>query len=201
MCNEFAREANLEELAALFGEVDILPPFAWEEGRLPNDTEAKASIRISDLSPVVRLKEGRLIGAMTPWAWRAPNGRPVFNFVSEGRDFAKVDRVLIPATGFYEYTTPATPKVKLKDRHLFTLTGEPWFWIAGLVRDGAFSMLTTAPGPDVAPYHDRGIVPLDPADGLAWLDLKGPAAQVLKPPPAGRLTVRTLRRDGVDLAA
>lgn len=201
MCNEFARKASLDELAVLFGEIDVLPAFEWEDGRLPNDTEAKASIRISDSSPVVRLKDGMLKGAMTPWAWRAPNGRPVFNFVSEGRDFARVDRVLIPATGFYEYTTPEAPKVKLKDRHLFTLTGEPWFWIAGLVRDGAFSMLTTAPGPDIAPYHDRGIVPLSPADGLAWLDLKGPAAQVLKPPAAGRLSVQTLRRDGVELAA
>ena len=201
MCNEFAREANLEDLAALFGEVGGLPAFEWDGGRLPNDTEAKASIRISDSSPVVRLFDGKLVGAVTPWAWKAPNGRPVFNFVSEGRDFAKVDRVLIPATGFYEYTAPAAPKVKLKDRHLFRMAGEPWFWIAGLVRDGAFSMLTTAPGPDVAPFHDRGVVPLKPADGLAWLDLKGPASAVLRPPPAGALAVRTLRRDGIDLAA
>ena len=28
---------------------------------------------------------------------------------------------LIPATGFYEYTAPEKPKVKLKDRHLFTI--------------------------------------------------------------------------------
>jgi putative SOS response-associated peptidase YedK len=34
-------------------------------------------------------------------------------------------------------------------------------------------MLTTAPGPDVAPYHDRQVAVLAPADWLAWL---GPAA-------------------------
>ncbi|HEX5378572.1 MAG TPA: SOS response-associated peptidase family protein [Phenylobacterium sp.] len=201
MCNEYAREQTLEEMARAFGEVEVLPPFEWSDGRLPNDTEAKSSIRISDAAPVVRLAGDRLTGAMTTWAWRAPNGRPVFNFQSEGRDFSHSDRVLVPATGFYEYTAPAAPKVKLKDRHIFTLKGEPWFWIAGIARDGAFTLLTAEPGADVAPYHDRSIITLAPAAGLDWLTLSRPAADILKAPPAGRLAVRTLRRDGVDLAS
>jgi putative SOS response-associated peptidase YedK len=201
MCNEYAREQNLEELAEIFGEVEVLPLFAWEDGKIPNDTAPKSSVRISDTAPVVRLGEGGLRGAMLPWAWRAPNGRPVFNFQSEGRDFSHMDRVLVPATGFYEYTAPADPKARLKDRHLFTMTGQPWFWIAGVARDGAFALLTTAPGPDVAAYHDRSIVTLAPAAGLEWLTLSRPAREILKPPPAGALAVRTLRRDGVDLPA
>lgn len=201
MCNEYARKQSLDELTKLFGAVDGLPPFEWEDGRLPNDLDGKESVRVSDVAPILRLKEGRLVGSMTPWSWKAPNGRPVFNFQSEGRDFSRIDRVLIPASGFYEHTTAEHPKAKLKDRHLFTLTGEPWFWIAGLARDGAFAMLTTQPGPDVAPYHDRGIVPLRPAAGLEWLTLARPEREILQPPPAGALTVTTLRRDGVDLAA
>lgn len=51
MCNEFAREQNLEELAALFAGVDELPLFGWEGGRLPNDTAGRTSIRISDVPP------------------------------------------------------------------------------------------------------------------------------------------------------
>jgi putative SOS response-associated peptidase YedK len=200
MCNEFARKVDLSDLGKLFGQIESLPPFEWEDGLLPNDLAAKDSVRISDSAPVVRLKGGRLVGAMTSWAWRGPGGKPVFNFKSEGRDFTQTDRVLIPATGFYEYTTPAAPRVKLKDRHLFTHVGEPWFWIAGLVRDGAFSMLTTAPGPDVAPYHDRSIVTLSPAAGLDWLALSRPPPEILQAAPAGALEVRTLRRDGVDLA-
>lgn len=201
MCNEYAREQNLEELAEAFGQVEVLPLFAWEDGRIPNDTAGKASVRISDTAPVVRLAEGRLLGAMLPWSWRAPNGRPVFNFQSEGRDFSRTDRVLIPATGFYEYTAPTNAKAKLKDRHLFTMKGQAWFWIAGIARDGAFTMLTTAPGPDVAPYHDRSIVTLAPTAGLEWLTLSRPEREILQPPPAGALAVRTLRRDGVDLPA
>lgn len=201
MCNEYARKQSLDELAKLFGTLEDAPPFEWEDGRLPNDLDGKDSVRISDVAPIVRLKGDRLVGSMSPWSWKAPNGRPVFNFVSEGRDLSKVDRVLIPATGFYEYTTPEAPKVKLKDRHLFTMAGEPWFWIAGLARDGAFSMLTTQPGPDVAPYHDRGIIPLRPGAGLDWLTLSWPQGDILRPPSQGVLNVTTLRRDGVDLAA
>jgi putative SOS response-associated peptidase YedK len=42
----------------------------------------------------------------------------------------------------------------------FTQTGEDWFCFAGLwlpISDGgeAFTLLTTTPGPDDAPIHDR----------------------------------------------
>lgn len=201
MCNEYAREKSLEEIAAAFSQVKILPLFEWENDQTPNDLAPKSSVRISDRAPIVRLGNGRLVGSMTPWAWRGPTGKPVFNFQSEGRDFSHNDRVLIFATGFYEYTAPAAPRVKLKDQHLFTLRGRDWFWIAGVARDGAFTMLTTAPGPDVAPFHDRQIVALSPEDGLAWLTLSRPAADILRAGPAGSLEVRTLRRDGVSLAA
>ncbi len=56
-------------------------------------------------------------------------------FVSEGRDFSKSERVLIPATGFYEYTAPGKAEDKTQDRHLFTLKGEDWFWIAGIAKE------------------------------------------------------------------
>ncbi len=175
-----------------------LPPFGWQSGRIPNNTDPNPSIRIRDTAAIVRLREGKLVGDVATWAWLAPTGKPVFNFVSEGRDFGSSDRVLIPATGIYEYTTPSTPKIKLKDRNLFTMAGEPWFWIAGIVRDASFTMLTTAPGPDVAPYHDRQIVTLAPADGVGWLSPLGLPGAVLRVPPADTFAVRTLRADGVD---
>jgi putative SOS response-associated peptidase YedK len=199
VCNEYARKANLKELQNEFGGVQGVEGVEWEDGRLPNDLDGKDSVRISDAAPIARLRGDRLILSMTSWAWRGPGGKPVFNFKSEGRDFSHNDRVLIPATGFYEYTAPAAPKVKLKDRHLFTMVGEPWFWIAGIVREGAFTMLTTAPGPDVLPYHDRSIITLAPAAGLDWLALSRPSRDILQAPPAGALSVRTLRRDGLDL--
>ncbi len=198
MCNEFALEQNLEDLAALFAGSPELPLFGWEGGLLPNNTQGRASIRISDVAPVVRLAEGRLSGSMLPWAWKGANGAPVFNYRTEGRDFSGADRVLVPASGFYEYTTPAMPKAKLKDRHLFTMMGRSWFWMAGLVRHGAFSLLTSEPGPDVAPYHSRGIIPLAPTAGLDWLALSRPQDDLFRPLPAGTLVATTLRTDGVE---
>jgi putative SOS response-associated peptidase YedK len=133
---------------------------------------------------------------MTTWGWKTPQGKPVFNFASEGRDFSGSDRVLVPATGFYEYTTPTAPKVKLKDRHHFTMVGEPWFWIAGIVKNDCFSLLTVAPGRDILPYHDRQIVTLRPTEGLHWLKLDVPVGEVLRSMPPGAFKVETLRKNG-----
>ena len=54
-------------------------------------------------------------------------------------------------------------------------------------------MLTTAPGPDVAPIHDRQMVVLERADWLAWLDLSRPEAELLRALPAGSLHVEQVR--------
>jgi putative SOS response-associated peptidase YedK len=60
------------------------------------------------------------------------------------------------------------------------------------VRDDRFTMLTTDPGPDIAPYHNRQIVILPKDQWAAWL---GPATEPppLQPLPAGSLKVEKLR--------
>ncbi len=56
------------------------------------------------------------------------------------------------------------------------MAGLPDFWIAGVVRDGAFSMLTTALGPAVGTYHARQTVVLPPGgSALARTDGAGGA--------------------------
>jgi putative SOS response-associated peptidase YedK len=50
-------------------------------------------------------------------------------------------------------------------------------------------MLTTEPGPDVAPYHQRQVAVLPSADWRAWLDYSAPAAELLKPLAGGSLQV------------
>src|SRR3546814_8614408 len=126
---------------------------------------------------------------MTQWAWIDHRGKPVFKFRSDNRSFASSDRRLIPSDGFYEFTVPANPKQRLKDKWLFTLVGEPWFWIAGIVKDGCFTMLTTAPGEDVKPYHDRQVVVLPRRQGIEWLDLTRPEAELLRPLPVRSLGI------------
>ena len=57
----------------------------------------------------------------------------------------------------------------------------------------SFTMLTTEPGPDIQPYHDRQVVVLKPEDWAAWLFFTRPETELLKPLPAGSLTVETVR--------
>jgi len=57
----------------------------------------------------------------------------------------------------------------------------------------AFTLLTTEPGPDVAPIHNRQMVVLDRSDWLAWLDLTRPESELLQPLPAGDLSVAQVR--------
>jgi putative SOS response-associated peptidase YedK len=57
----------------------------------------------------------------------------------------------------------------------------------------AFTILTTEPGPDVAPIHNRQVVVLDRDNWLAWLDLTRPEGELLRPLPAGSLVVEQVR--------
>ena len=54
-------------------------------------------------------------------------------------------------------------------------------------------MLTTSPGPDIEPYHNRQIVVLPPRDWASWLYADQPAAELLRPLPAGALSVSLAR--------
>jgi putative SOS response-associated peptidase YedK len=199
MRNDYAREIEAGRVIKALKEMEHIPPFEWEAGRIPNDAGPTPHIKIREKGLVARLGSSKLEGSMMTWAWKTPQGKPVFNFVSEKRDFSKTERCLILATEFYEYTEPQKPKVKLKDQHFFTMKGQEWFWIAGIVKQDAFTMLTAEPGPDMKPYHDRQICVLPPEAGMDWLTLSRPEADLLVPPPKATLLHRQPRKDGVEL--
>ncbi len=50
-------------------------------------------------------------------------------------------------------------------------------------------MLTTEPGPDVAPFHDRQIVVLEQGRAMEWLDLTRPETELLVALPPNSMTV------------
>lgn len=193
MCNEIRRRVALGEIRDAFSQLRI--PLRFPEG-LPNLAPAD-SVRITDPTAIVRRGEdGEAELVVRRWSWPGPSGRPVYNFRSEGREFGS-GRCLIPADGFFEFTAPADPKSRRKDKWLFTKAGEDFFCIAGLWRKAgdaeAFTMLTTAPGPDVAPYHGRQIVVLERSDWGRWLDPATPASELLEPLAAGALEVERVR--------
>jgi len=112
---------------------------------------------------------------------------PIFNFRSEGRSFETSNRCLILASAFFGFTGSRSPKAK----HRFTLTDAPFLAIAGIWREAdgnqAFTMLTTEPGIDIAPFHNRQVVVLPPEDWSAWIYLSPPERDLLPPLPAGSI--------------
>jgi putative SOS response-associated peptidase YedK len=191
MCNLYTQSKSVDEVARLFSELQM--PLSFPDG-LPN--LRAEDIAITDPGPIIRQGDGKLEMVVRRWSWPAPGGKPVFNFRSDGREFSS-GRCLIPADGFYEFTKPDDLKAKRKHKWLFTLRDSPMFAIAGLWRtDGqvgeAFTMLTTEPGEDIKPYHNRQIVVLPPADFGRWLDPAVPAAELCKPLPAGSLSVEQI---------
>jgi putative SOS response-associated peptidase YedK len=193
MCNDYRLRLSADEIATVFSEIRIPLRFT---GGVPN-LEPRDDVRIGDTAPIVRRAEnGAPELVQLRWSWPGPTGKPVFNFRSEGRRFDS-GRCLIPADAFYEFTTPpeGSPKRARKSKWEFRLAEEPWFCIAGLWRPyaggEAFTMLTTSPGPDIAPYHDRQIVVLGKRDWVAWLDGPEPQA-VLKPSAAGALSAKLI---------
>src|SRR5687767_13952049 len=208
MCNENRRLVALGKVREGFSQLRI--PLRFPEG-MPN-LEPLVGIRITDRNAIVRAArdggdEPDAAGLVVRrWSWPGPNGRPVYNFRSEGREFGNSPnggRCLIVADGFYEFTAPSVepgaPKPKRKEKWLFTKGDEEWFCIAGIWRTSpevgeAFTMLTVEPGADVAPYHDRQIVVLDRQHWASWLDASVPARELLRPSPAG--TFEIMRVEG-----
>lgn len=196
MCNEVRRRIALGQIRDDFSQVRI--PLRFPEG-LPNLAPLD-SIRITDPNAIVRIGAGGAELVMRRWSWPGANGRPLYNFRSEGRTFRNGEsggRCLVIADGFYEFTAHSDPKSKRKHKWLFTLAGEPFFCIAGLWRrtaevGEAFTLLTTEPGPDVAPYHHRQICVLERGDWGRWLDDEVPAGEVLRPLKAGALAVEQI---------
>lgn len=191
MCNDYRLEIEIASILEDFDELEI--NIETPEG-IPN-VEPRTDIKISDTAPIVRGIEGRRgAGELVNrrWSWPGRNGRPVYNFRSEGREFAS-GRCLILADGFYEHTDPQ-PGQKRKTKWLFTLKDHEWFCIAGIWRahpeiGEAFTMLTMDPGEDVKPYHSRQIVPLTRERWADWLDPDVPARDVLRVLPGGSLSV------------
>jgi putative SOS response-associated peptidase YedK len=192
VCNDYRLEVPIASIIEDFDDLEI--KIDLPEGT-PN-VAAREDIKISDIAPIIKGFEGtRDVGELVNrrWSWPAPNGKPVYNFRSEGRTFTS-QRCLIPADGFFEFGPPIEPGQKRKTKYLFTLKDHDWFCIAGIWRSHpevgeAFTMLTMEPGEDVAPYHARQIIPLTRDQWVDWLDPSVPAEDVLRVLPKGSLPV------------
>jgi putative SOS response-associated peptidase YedK len=193
MCNDYEQHVAYAQYAEAVRQFGLTTPGDESEADLPQADD----IRIGDLGPVIRAAGNGVELVQMRFGFPPPRPRasPVFNFKSDGRHFDKSNRCLIIISGFFEFTGSKYPKTKIR----FSLKGSPLMAIAGLWREGAdaeppaFTMLTTDPGPDIAPYHDRQVVLLRPEDWSAWLFLTKPESDLMKPLRAGSLEVEMVR--------
>ena len=168
-----------------------LPIVVPGPGAAPN-LEPLEQVRPTDVAPIIRAAEGGVELARLKWGFAParPKAPPVINFRSEGRRFGK-GRCLVPADCFFEFTGTKYPKTRWR----FTETGQDWLCMAGLWRPAegdwpeSFTLLTTEPGPDVKPYHDRQVVVLPRERWAAWLDPEADCADLLVAGSEGVLSV------------
>jgi putative SOS response-associated peptidase YedK len=191
MCNDYGNDIPYSAYLKAFSETRIPVRFPQAAPNL----EPRADIWPTDTAPVIRQIDDGAEFTQLRWGFppAKPKGAPIINFRSEGRRFPK-GRCLVPASHFFEFTGSKAPKAKWK----FTKAGDEWFCFAGLWRPmpeggDAFTLLTTEPGPDVAPIHNRQVVILERADWRAWLRLERPEGELLRPLPAGALAVEQVR--------
>ena len=195
MCASYEARFSVTELVVAFSRTGC--PLRFPQG-LPN-IEPVDEVRPTDLAHAIRAAtqaEAELATLRFGFPGVPREGRakppPVINFRSEGRSFSNGPnggRALVPVSGFYEFTGETYPKTRWRLRG----AEAPVLALAALWRRGAdgvadaFSLLTGEPGPDVAPYHTRGVIPLAPDLWADWLFDRVPAEALLAPPPAGTL--------------
>ena len=189
MCNDYERQVEWAVYCEAMAKAQLGMPADANPEQLPSTDDT----RVNDIAPIMRTRGNVVELASLRWGFAPPRpgAAPVFNFKSEGRKFDKSNRCLIPASAFFEFTGTKSPKSKWR----FTLAGSPILAIAGLWREDpttgdAFTMLTTPPGADIAPFHDRQVVVMPVQDYATWLYLDKPEAELLTPLPAGSLAVR-----------
>lgn len=192
MCNDYEQHVTHAAYREALKALDL------ETASAASDIEFRVAddIRIGDSGPVLRAAGNgvEVIAMRFGWAPPRPKAAAVFNFKSDGRHFDRSKRCLVICSAFFEFTGSKYPKAK----HRFSLKSSPVMGIAGLWSeedDGtlAFTMLTTEPGADIAPFHNRQVCVLRPEDWTAWPFLTRPEEELLRPLPQGSLQVETVR--------
>ncbi|MBB2754588.1 UNVERIFIED_ORG: putative SOS response-associated peptidase YedK [Rhizobium aethiopicum] len=193
MCSEYEQQISYAEYRKVMQDLALGIP----AHQTAHDMPTASDIKIGEMAPVMRAGGDNIL-ELTQMKFGFPATRtrgPVFNLRSKGKHFSDNHRCLVPASAFFEFTDRKHPKA----RHRLTLVSAPFMAIAAIWRPSqkgqpaAFTMLTTKPGPDVEPLHNRQVVVLRPINWKAWIDLTKPEEELLRPLTIGSLRVETRR--------
>jgi putative SOS response-associated peptidase YedK len=198
VCGRYELNATPLQIAARFGVLDV-PAFA------PN-----GDLRPTNQAPVIRLDRERARqcelmrwGLIPSWAGDIKIANRCFNARAETvatlpsfRTAYQRRRCIVPASAFFEWPLSAGRKHKMRiarhDGDLLAMAGLWEYWRdrnrpeeEGIV---SYTIITTTPNADVAPYHNRMPVMLGIGQFDAWLDpSQGDARALLQPPAEGML--------------
>lgn len=194
MCGRFAR---YQPLAAWCKPLGMTPAELFD--RCGDNTRApRYNIAPGTRTWIATLdSQGAVTVAERVWAFPTSRGNRInvrsesAHRVPEYRAHFDGHRCVVFANGFYE---PEGPK---------SMPNRPWYFfrprddsplfLAGIVKDEGFSILTGAPAAAVAAIHDRCPVIVAPANVRAWLDPGRPGRQALQrlaPAPFGAMLER-----------
>lgn len=202
MCGRFTLTHPTDALARLF---DAAPA---------NDLPPAPSHNISPTQPVAAVVSGpggRRLGPMRwgfvpAWYDRPGAGPLLINARAEGiadtpafRAAARARRCLIPASGFYEWTTEADGKqpwyIHPPHGGVLALAGVWQVWERDGTRLVTCAIVTCAANATLSGLHHRMPVIVAPADHALWLGEAGHgAARLMAPAPEDALAVRKVGR-------
>jgi len=184
VCGRFTLHHTAEEIAARFDTQQVL-------------FEVQPRYNIAPSQPIATITQqdgARVLGAarwglIPSWAKDPAIGNRMINARAETlrekpafKTALARRRCLIPADGFYEWSTPVKEKgAKAKDKtpHYIRLRSGELFALAGLwdewkSPDGetlrSCTIITTVPNEIITPLHHRMAVILKPGDEATWLD-------------------------------
>jgi putative SOS response-associated peptidase YedK len=200
---------------------------------LPAEVQPRYNIAPTNKVLTVRLNEERANeAAMARWGFvplfartvEDARKRAMINIRSEDamqRGYLKraftVGRILLPATGFYEWQKRGKEKVphliRRADHDIMSLAGLRTTWKNPETGDEieTVAILTTQPNEIMRPLHDRMPLILSQDDEATWLDPEVPmerVAELMAPCPSGWLMVQavpdlvnSVKNEGPDLIA
>jgi putative SOS response-associated peptidase YedK len=191
MCNLYTEKVSYRQLFEEFSQLRL--PLLFPPPEAAPNLEPHEEVKPTDPGRVIRPRGDGVELVELKWGFRParPKAAPVINFRSDGRRFGR-GRCLVPASCFYEFTGTSYPKTRWR----FTVPGRDWFCLAGLWRPAegdwpdSFTLLTSPPGPDMAPYHDRQVVVVPPEHWPDWLDPEADPEPMLRVPQKGMLKVQ-----------
>jgi putative SOS response-associated peptidase YedK len=110
MCNDYEQHVAWAEYCKVMQ--DLALKRAQHQG--PLDLPQAVDVRIGDTAPVMRLAGDEV--ELAPMRFgippSGPKAPPLFNWKSEGRNFANSNRCLVPASAFFEFTGTKIPESK-----------------------------------------------------------------------------------------